>query len=80
MARPRHPKAEVEKAVQYAERLGWRVVMSSGHAWGRMLCPHANRNGCMVSVWSTPKNEGNHARQLRRVVDRCHHPEGDQQE
>jgi hypothetical protein len=26
---------------------------------------------CIASIWSTPKNPGNHARQLRRVVDNC---------
>jgi len=25
----------------------------------------------IVSVWSTPKNPNNHARQLKRVVDNC---------
>lgn len=80
MARPRHPKAEIEKAVRYAEQQGWRVEMSNGHAWGRLFCPHANRNGCIVSVYSTPASEGNHARHLRRVVDRCHHPELDPKE
>lgn len=28
MTRPRHPKPEIEKAVQYAEGLGWRVELS----------------------------------------------------
>ena len=26
---------------------------------------------CITSIWSTPKNSGNHARALRRVVDHC---------
>lgn len=26
---------------------------------------------CITSIWSTPKNPGNHARALRRVVDNC---------
>lgn len=25
----------------------------------------------MASIWSTPRNPGNHARRLRRVVDNC---------
>jgi hypothetical protein len=26
---------------------------------------------CITSIWSTPKNAGNHAKQIRRVVDNC---------
>jgi len=43
---------------------------------GQDLLPHNDhecRCGefCITSVWSTPKNPGNHARALRRVVDNC---------
>ena len=69
--RPRHPDKEVEAAVQYAESQGWRVRMM-GH-WGRILCPHAGRDGCQFGVNSTPRNGADHARQIRRVVDRCPH-------
>lgn len=73
MSRPRHPKPAVENAVCYAEALGWRVTHPASHAWGRLFCPEASRSGCIVSVWSTPSNEDNHARQLRRFIDRCDH-------
>lgn len=74
--RNRHPKGEVEAAIQYAEALGWRATMGSGHNWCRLYCPHAARDGCKVGVYSTPKNEGNHARQIRNGIDRCpHRPE-----
>ena len=73
MSRPRHPKAEIEKAVKYAEQLGWSVKISNGHAWGRLLCPFSSRDGCILSVWSTPKNADNHARHIRKVVDACPH-------
>jgi hypothetical protein len=59
MASPRHPNKEIEAAVAHAEALGWRVVPISGHAWGRLYCPWADRDGCMVSVWSTPRNAEN---------------------
>jgi len=41
-----------------------------------MYCPYNDeecRCGefCITSIWSTPKNPGNHARALRRVVDNC---------
>ena len=73
MSRPRHPDKHIELAVQYAESLGWRVEISGGHAWGRILCPLASRDGCIISVWSTPKVPENHARHVRREVDACPH-------
>lgn len=76
MRRARHPKKEVEQALWHAEQHGWRVEPGGSHAWGRMYCPHRLpecRCGkfCIASIWSTPKNAGVHARQLRRVVDNC---------
>lgn len=71
MSRPRHPDKDVEEAVRYAEERGWTVRMQ-GH-WGRLYCAQADREGCQFGVWSTPKNAGNHAKQIVRVVDRCPH-------
>ena len=73
MARPRHPNKTIEKAVAYAETVGWRVEISSGHAWGRLYCSERSREGCKVSIWSTPRNPENHARHIRREVDMCPH-------
>ena len=76
MARPKHPKKEVETALVHAEMHGWRVEIGGSHAWGKIYCPNNSaecRCGefCIASIWSTPKNAGNHARQIRRVVDNC---------
>ena len=73
MSRSRHPNRHIELAVQYAESLGWRVVPSNGHAWGRLFCPRSTREGCIVSVWSTPRVGENHARHIRSKVDSCPH-------
>lgn len=73
MSRPRHPNKHIERAVKYAESLGWRVEMSSGHAWGFLLCPESTREGCIVGAWSTPRNPENHARKITRDVDLCPH-------
>ncbi|MDK1037577.1 MAG: hypothetical protein QGD91_01410 [Actinomycetota bacterium] len=74
MARSRHPKKDVEPALGYAEKAGWDVAStSSGHRWGVARCREASRSGCQVSIWSTPRNPGNHAKQIRRAVDRCPH-------
>jgi hypothetical protein len=77
MPRPRHPNKEIEAAVKYAEERGWRFIEPGGsaHAWGRLFCPHNDRDGCRMSVWSTPRSPENHARQIRRVVARCSHGE-----
>ena len=80
MPRSRHPKPAIEKAVRYVEQLGWRVELSGGHAWGRLYCPMSTREGCIVSVWSTPRVPENHARQIRKVVDACPHREGTREE
>lgn len=74
--RRRHKEKVIEAAIAHAEAQGWRVEPASGHAWGRMYCPFNDsecRCGefCIVSIWSTPRNAANHARQLRRVVDKC---------
>jgi hypothetical protein len=76
MKRSRHPKNEIEKAIRYAEDHGWRIEVGGSHAWGRMYCPYNDpecRCGefCITSIWSTPQNVMNHARQLKRIVDNC---------
>jgi hypothetical protein len=73
--RPRHPNKKIEAAVAYAEQRGWSWLKVKGHAWGKLYCPHHGREGCIVFVWSTPRVPENHARQIRREVDRCPHKE-----
>jgi hypothetical protein len=74
--RPRHPKKEVEEAVAYAESKGWRW-RKQGH-WGYLYCPCADRSGCWVGVWGTPKNAGTHAKQIFRAIKNCPHGERDE--
>lgn len=76
MPRKRHSKKDIEEALVYAESQGWRIEPATGHAWGRLYCPYNSadcRCGeyCVISIWSTPKSASNHARQIRRVIDRC---------
>lgn len=79
MARKKHKSKEIENALQYAEQNGWKIEVhhkSKSHAWGVMKC-HKNDtncwNGiyCLTSIWSTPKNSTNHAKQLKQIVDKC---------
>ena len=77
MTRNRHPKKEVEKALQRAEELGWKVITPAGH-WGRLLCSH--ENGCVFSISGSPKNEQNEAKRILRKVRRCPHNETESDE
>lgn len=75
--RPRHPKKEIENALQYAESHGWIIEHSGGgHSWGSMKCPYNDsdcRNGdyCLVQIWSTPSVPEKHAKRLTSIVDKC---------
>jgi hypothetical protein len=76
MARRRHPDQDIEAALRHAESHGWSIVVGGSHAWGRMKCPcndgHCgSREHCITSIWSTPRVPIHHARQLRRIADRC---------
>ena len=76
MSRKKHSKKEVEEALGYAEELGWKVEVGGGHAWGKIYCPYNDKECrcgefCISSIWSTPKNAVNHAKQIKRVVDNC---------
>lgn len=75
LVRPKHPSKEIEEAIRYAELNGWRYqpTGNSAHAWGRLLCPLASREGHAMSIWSTPKSTENHARQIKHNVDVCEH-------
>lgn len=76
MSRPRHPDKDIERTAKYAESLGWTVKMSThGHAWGHLYCPQSTREGCIISVWSTPRNPESHARRVQRGIDLCPHNE-----
>jgi hypothetical protein len=76
MGRQKHSKADVEQALRYAEECGWTIIVGGSHAWGKLRCPFNDQecrcgDFCITSISSTPQNAGNHARQLRRVVDNC---------
>jgi len=73
MAGVRHPDKVIEAALTYARHNNWTVIKSAGgsaHAWGVMRC----HGSCpQVSIYSTPRVPENHARALRRAVDKCPH-------
>ena len=73
MARDKHSKKELEAVVEYAEQEGWEIRPGKRHAKFKLLCKHHDRDGCRVSVWSTPSDVGDHAKDVRRAIDRCPH-------
>lgn len=40
MGREKHPKKEIEAAVQYAEGEFWRCKLGGARAWGKLYCPY----------------------------------------
>ena len=38
---------------------------------GDLVALLARHEHCVTSIWSTPKSAGNHAKQIRRIVDNC---------
>ncbi len=72
-SRPRHPNKEIEAAVKYALSKGWSWTKAKGHGWGILRCAFGERGGCQRLVWSTPKHPQDHAKDIRRFVDRCLH-------
>ncbi|MBR8829485.1 MAG: hypothetical protein DSM107014_16580 [Gomphosphaeria aponina SAG 52.96 = DSM 107014] len=76
----KHPNKDIREAISKAVEMGWKVKEASSHAhsWGQILCPYRDaecRGGeyCIISIWSTPRNPKNHAKQIKRVVDNCIH-------
>ena len=70
-----HPNKHIRAAVECAEINGWLVVKANAraHIWGRIYCPLQNREGCAKAVYSTPRSPEDHAKDIRRAVDRCPH-------
>lgn len=86
MTRTKHTLKDIESALVHAETQGWRIEIGGAHAWGKMYCPYNDEEcrcgiHCITSIWSTPKNPGNFAKALRRVVDNCttHRKKSDQE-
>jgi hypothetical protein len=52
MSISRHPKQEIQEAIEYAVSDGWPVIETgkSSHAFCRLYCPEKSRDGCRVSV------------------------------
>jgi hypothetical protein len=71
---PRHPKKEVNDALDYADDCDFEVEQTAaGHKWGRIVCRNCP---AWEPVWSTPKSPHNHGRRLRQWVKQHQHEHG----
>jgi hypothetical protein len=70
-----HPNRYIREAIAYALNNGWMLRKSGprAHTWGLLYCPQADRTGCIRAVYSTPRSPEDHAKDIRRAVDRCPH-------
>lgn len=65
---------------QFIDRMvskGWRYEEAEGrtsHPAGVLLCPEETRDGCRMTVYSTPKR--GQLDLLRRAVKKCPHESG----
>ena len=72
--RQRHPKKEIERVLSSVDGVGWRIELSrKGHLWGHLLCDNRSRDGCRIRLDSTPRNAGDHAKDIKRAVASCPH-------
>ena len=73
--RRRHPKKDIEAALQTAEAAGWVVEeIHRGHRWGLARCPAGEH---AVAVWSTPRDPATLGKLIREQVSKCQHrPDG----
>lgn len=68
----KHPNKHIKEAIEFALANGWEFVEAgkSAHAFCRWRCRYGHSEHQM-SVWSTPKNAENHAKQILRKVQQC---------
>src|SRR5262245_15834438 len=72
---PEHSNRYTREAISYALHNGWTLRKSGprAHTSGLVYCAQADRTGCARAIYSTPRSPEDHAKDLRRAVDRCPH-------
>lgn len=69
----RHPKKEVQEALEEICADGWFQLETHRSHWGVLKCGHHQRTGCQIWVNGTPESAGGHANKLRRLASNCMH-------
>lgn len=77
VARWSHPRKQVLDALDDAAAAGLKIIPAAprAHRWGRVECPSCGEH---LSVWSTPRNADDHAKDIRRFIR--HHQRANAQE
>ena len=71
VSKGRHPKSAVADALGAAKAAGLEVEEDhNGPRWGNVVC---SKCPATFSVWGTPKDADNHAKQIARFVARHTH-------
>jgi hypothetical protein len=68
-----HKNKEIRASIKYAVDNGWEVIKpgNSAHCFCKLRCGIPEHRFHTMSVWSTPVNTVNHAKQIRKKVDEC---------
>lgn len=71
----KHPNKHIQMAIDYALKKGWILIETGGcsHAFCRLRCgdPTKEHKNHQISIWTTPLNMENHAKQIVRKVNQC---------
>lgn len=76
---PRHGAPLWDQALERARRAGWHLITFSGHTWGKVVCSRAAEEPHEKLIFSTGRGGENHARDLLKLIARCHHPRDDEE-
>ncbi|MBO0809630.1 MAG: hypothetical protein J2P32_15150, partial [Actinobacteria bacterium] len=74
-----HPRPEIRRALDEADAAGLKIepTAAHGHSWGYIdcSCERCDREVRRFYVHSTPRDQDNHARKIRKFVARHRHEE-----
>jgi hypothetical protein len=71
--RPEHDKAWWAQALREARGGGWQLRTFSGHTWGKVVCDREVSSAHQMLIFSTGRVGENAAKQLQKLIRRCHH-------
>lgn len=70
---PEHDKPWWSAALREARVAGWQLRTFSGHTWGKVVCDREVPDAHQMLIFSTGRGGENAAKQLEKLIRRCHH-------
>lgn len=70
---PDHAKPWWAEALREARGAGWQLRTFSGHTWGKVVCDREVPDAHEMLIFSTGRGGENAAKQLEKLIRRCHH-------